>query len=315
MAISIVIGAISWSSVPRQFSMRESNILLTGLFLRSAVGAIITAAIKIAPSINTEIAVLGLALGEKEWIDYLDKVPEVRHKLIQKDQLKKIVINISTSIKKWDPRTIRGLRTRLFKLLRLFGHTLDCIWMYKHKSFDLKTLIEVKNNKGIIKVIDLTGFDDPKRRAILAVLLSKLFELRELAYRGRLKGVPKFVIVIDEIQAFAPDREITPSNAILRKIAQLGRKRGIGLVVATQYPTYMDPQVRRQLVTKIVHAIGVEAARALDLHEVLNKDVLESLPFQEVGTAILVTARDYVFAPLKISVPLSKPFGGKGFET
>ena len=279
--------------------------------------------LKISPSINTIINILSNALEDTRWKQYINYIPEVKDKVINKEKLEKLIVEISGKIRKnFDERTIRGLRARLFKLKKVFGNLLGYEWEYDGKPFSVKNLVEIKNNRGIIKVLDLTGLDDIQRIAILAVLVNKLFYLRDIAYRVESKEekvesdmiTNKFVILVDEIQAFTPEGEATPATDILRKIAQMGRKRGIGLLVATQYPTYMDSKIRRQLVTKIVHAIGVEGAKSLDLHEILGKEIVESLPQQETGVAILVTSRDYAFTPIKMYVPLSKPYGGKGFE-
>ena len=289
------------------------------------------------PSLETVLTVLNRIMGTNNWVNYVSKCPEVKDGMVSGNNLQKI-IQETMKPKGFKDETIRGLRRRIFKLKQILGRIISYRWGYDGQPFDPKQLVKTRNERGVIAILDLTGLDDLQRIAVVTILLSIVIRLRDEGFRmemeiNRLKKLlcsaedkerikleiekkekyliretihKPFVVAIDEIQTFAPDRERVPSIVPLRKIAQMGRKRGIGLLVATQYPTYIDAHIRRQLVTKIVHAIGIEAAKALDLHEILAKEILGSLPNQEVGVALLVTARDYLYVPIKIYIPLSK---------
>ena len=292
-------------------------------------------------SIDAIIAALTTALeiyeeryegGVRSYIEdkSIEKLPEVKTGRLEPGVAKMIISEIANRLSpskgKVREDTIRGLRWRLFRVKRIFGDMLGIEWMYEGKPWDPAKLVEVvaegngggrggkKKLVGKIKVVDLTAFDDTSRVAVVFLLLSKLFELRERYVRQKAQGEQKptgiphgFAVVIDEVQVFAPQEEEVPTSHVLRKIAQMGRKRNIGLILASQFPTYVDPKVRRQLVTKIVHAIGTDSAKALDLQDVVSDEVIASLPYQEVGTALVVTSRDYLYLPVKVRVPKFEP--------
>lgn len=63
---------------------------------------------------------------------------------------------------------------------------------------------------------------------------------------------PPFITVTDEAHNFAPKGMDSPPKAILKEIAQEGRKYGAFLILATQRPTLLDETITAQLNTKFV---------------------------------------------------------------
>jgi DNA helicase HerA-like ATPase len=129
-------------------------------------------------------------------------------------------------------------------------------------------------------------------------LVRKLYQKRR-AYRDSLqKGkpledkFPPFVIITDEAHNFAPTGgQESPTKAILKEIAQEGRKYGVFLVLATQRPALLDDTITAQLSTKIVF----RTVRATDIQVIREETDLTAeeagrLPYLPSGTAFLSSA-------------------------
>jgi DNA helicase HerA-like ATPase len=154
-------------------------------------------------------------------------------------------------------------------------------------------------------------------------LVRKLYQKRR-AYRDSIqKGkpieekFPPFVIITDEAHNFAPTGALeSPTKAILKEIAQEGRKYGVFLVLATQRPALLDDTITAQLSTKIVF----RTVRATDIQVIREETDLTSeeasrLPYLPSGTAFLSSAITGRTVAIRIRVSkTTSPHASNPFE-
>lgn len=150
-------------------------------------------------------------------------------------------------------RVSRALRVRL-KLLKSWR-------ILEEESSVLKLA-----RPGGITVIDVSTFRENTRlpQTITSVIARRLFEERMLKKKGEdislLRGessseMPLVWLFIDEAHLFAPKGGGTPSSEILRIWAKVGRQPGLGLLLATQQPSDLDPSIITQADIFISHRL------------------------------------------------------------
>jgi len=132
--------------------------------------------------------------------------------------------------------------------------------------------------------------------------IRKLFGLRR-RYRDNLQFgdgrsvsyFPPFFLVTDEAHTLAPkpkgEKDFAPARAVIREIAQEGRKYGVFLILATQRPALLDDTVNAQLNTKII----LRTVRAQDLDTIsretdLGPHEVARLPYLTSGHAFVSSA-------------------------
>lgn len=132
--------------------------------------------------------------------------------------------------------------------------------------------------------------------------IRKLFGLRR-RYRDNLQYgdgrsvpyFPPFFLVTDEAHVLAPkpkgEKDFAPARAVIREIAQEGRKYGVFLILATQRPALLDDTVNAQLNTKII----LRTVRAQDLDTIsretdLGPHEVARLPYLSSGHAFVSSA-------------------------
>jgi hypothetical protein len=155
----------------------------------------------------------------------------------------------------------------------------------------------IKNGKvNVLSLIELTD-----RQADIAVrfYLEEILDDRKRATRIK-KGemevkVPirfpaPVLVVIEEAHVFIAKDEETDTKYLAGKVAREGRKFGFGLVIVSQRPRSIDPNVLSQMgslaVMKIVQQD--DQAQISAASEALSKEIVEQLPSLNPGDAILV---------------------------
>ncbi|MDQ4121682.1 MAG: DUF87 domain-containing protein [Acidobacteriota bacterium] len=130
-------------------------------------------------------------------------------------------------------------------------------------------------NASVSVVFDLSESSLEEKQAVTALVCTFLL------------SVPKpdqkpILLVVDEAQALAPEREITASGKALSDVASRGRKRALGLLVATQRLSALNKNLTTQLQNRFVGFCreDVEVQRAAEL---VGKKNSQELPDFEAG--------------------------------
>jgi len=130
---------------------------------------------------------------------------------------------------------------------------------------DADTLADfaVKNSTTVI--LDFSDVSDEARVDFVNAYVKAL-----LAICGKLKNEnrPKqHILVVEEVQSYAPEDGISITNGnyvtggalknSIRRIAQTGRKRGIGLIIASQRTTAIDKTLLSQCTSMVLHKVSL----------------------------------------------------------
>jgi DNA helicase HerA-like ATPase len=102
---------------------------------------------------------------------------------------------------------------------------------------------------------------------------------------------PPFIIVTDEAHNFAPKGYDSPTKAIMKEIAQEGRKYGVFLFLATQRPTLLDETITAQLNSKFVFRTvrGTDIATLREETD-LTQEEGKRLPYLRSGDTFVSSA-------------------------
>ncbi len=136
-----------------------------------------------------------------------------------------------------------------------------------------------------ISVMDLSGLSDHVSDYIAYKILSEVYSQRE---RGEYK-YPVFVLM-EEAHRFIPKKENTLSKRIAKRIAAEGRKFGVFLILVTQRPQKIDPDVLSQCNSQIIMRMtNPEDQKAVRKSaEQVSEELLKDLPGLNVGEAVIV---------------------------
>ncbi len=176
-----------------------------------------------------------------------------------------------------------------FDLIR-YLENLARIGVYGSKTIPLDEILKPRH----ITVFNLSGLRKEVQDHLAYNILSRIFKARVNFKRG-LKGERypyPIVVVVEEAHRFAPPKtlEDTWSREILAKIAAEGRKFGVFLIVITQRPSKIDPdilsQCQSQIISRILNPRDQDAIR--DASEQLSQDLLENLPGLNPGEIVVV---------------------------
>lgn len=169
--------------------------------------------------------------------------------------------------------TLKALERRL-KSVEQWG-------LFGEKGIKLNELMDNK----YVNILDLgiipRGFGGGMRNVLLTILIRKIMnnririrkyeELAELSdnaylYKSKIrKGLPPLWLLIDEAHQFVPRKGTTVSKPALITWAKEGRQPGLGLVMATQRPGALDPEILSQCDIIFSHRITLnQDLRALN---------------------------------------------------
>ncbi|ADY01657.1 putative ATPase [Vulcanisaeta moutnovskia 768-28] len=173
---------------------------------------------------------------------------------------------------------------------RVYLRRLRRIGLYTHWSLPLGEVLR----PGSVTIMNLAGLSDEVQDHVVYHILSRVFRARVNQVRN-LPG-PKYpfplVIILEEAHRFAQPRSIgsTLSLGIISRIAGEGRKFGVYLVVITQRPSKVDPDVlsqcNSQIILRLVNQRDIMAV--LSASEVLNEELGRLIPMLDVGEGIVV---------------------------
>jgi DNA helicase HerA-like ATPase len=106
-----------------------------------------------------------------------------------------------------------------------------------------------------LTVLDLSGLQSPILKDIVVALLSqkifeervksrKIFEQKKMGFTVKETGIPLVWCAIDEAQLFVPREKKTLSKDVLiEEWMRQGRQPGLSLILATQRPSAVEPEV------------------------------------------------------------------------
>jgi len=121
---------------------------------------------------------------------------------------------------------------------------------------------------GKITIIDVSLTPQSMRSLLIALVSRKIFAERTKARRSEelaetegvfIKRVPLCWVMIDEAHNFIPDEGNPVSAEVLIKLVREGRQPGISLVLATQRPEKLNPDVLAQCDMIISHRLTSKA--------------------------------------------------------
>ena len=114
----------------------------------------------------------------------------------------------------------------------------------------------------VINILDVSVIAQGRyglRNLVIAVLANFVFRKRTIARRREALGLPadtkKVWLVIDEAHNFCPSGASTLAKEILVRWAKEGRQPGLSLLVASQQPSAIEPEILTQCGIRIVHRI------------------------------------------------------------
>jgi hypothetical protein len=158
-------------------------------------------------------------------------------------------------------------------------------------------------------IINFRGLDLGIQEALSQEILTNLYQAAVN------REIPPFYCFVDEAHLLAPNRGKAATTAMMRLIAQEGRKFAANLVVITQKPQLLDTIVRSQVGTWIIHQLT--DVRDIDITitstEGISKEWAEDI--QRLDTGQAVVAGDAVEVPLFLDVRCRETtHGATGFN-
>ncbi len=145
-----------------------------------------------------------------------------------------------------------------------------------------------------VTVLNLAGVNEEVQDYVVAHLVNRLFQARVRHVRS-LRGVQipwPVVLLVEEAHRFAPPKALrkTRSYEALSRVASEGRKFGAYLVIVSQRPSKVDPDVisqcQSQVIMRIVNPRDQEAVR--ESSELLAQEFLDNLPGLDVGEGVVL---------------------------
>lgn len=144
---------------------------------------------------------------------------------------------------------------------------------------------------GKVNVVDLSRVDEDAADVVVSHILRVLLVERKRHKHGLQSRVPYPVLaVLEEAHILAPRDDETLSKYWLARIAREGRKFGIGLMLVSQRPKGLDPDILSQMNNLVVLRIVEPSDQRYiqEASESLSSDLVEQLPSLNTGEAILV---------------------------
>ncbi|HET6590287.1 MAG TPA: ATP-binding protein [Candidatus Nitrosocosmicus sp.] len=154
--------------------------------------------------------------------------------------------------------------------------------------------------EGCINIINLIEFTEKQANVAISFYLESILYQRKLAKSHGMKtngGTSTqilfhgpVIVVIEEAHVFIPKSENTDTKYIASKVAREGRKFGVGMIIVSQRPRTLDPNVLSQMgslaIMKLVQQ--EDQSQIESSSESINGKIIEQLPSLNPGEALLV---------------------------
>ena len=164
--------------------------------------------------------------------------------------------------------TVRALLSRLQSLARdeLFSST--------------PTSVSSMIKSGEVAILLLGHLSPPMRSLTAGILVRQLFNLRaaaaeanktltldstisneerEIALKTIETSPPRTLLCIDEAQGYAPPSKTNPCTSILIQYVKEGRNHGLSLMLTSQQPSAIHPEMLSQIDCVIAHRLTVQS--------------------------------------------------------
>jgi len=109
--------------------------------------------------------------------------------------------------------------------------------------------------RGSITILDVSHLPDPNLKIIVASLIGKkifeerirerkIYEQKKMGLDVEEKGIPMVWLAVDEAQLFLPNnKDIISKDVFINEWMRQGRQPGLSLIMATQRPSALEPEV------------------------------------------------------------------------
>ncbi|MET1129269.1 MAG: ATP-binding protein [Thermoproteota archaeon] len=175
-----------------------------------------------------------------------------------------------------------AVANKIEALIEKYGETI-----IRDDAVDPAAALEI----GHVNVLDLSQIDEEAADVVVSHVLRQLLHERKKHKMGARSRVPTPVlVVVEEAHILAPRDGNTLSKYWLSRIAREGRKFGLGLMLVSQRPKALDPNILSQANNLIVLRI-VEPSDQRHIQEAsesLSEDLVEQLPSLNTGEAVVV---------------------------
>ena len=153
--------------------------------------------------------------------------------------------------------------------------------IFSKNSTPLEKIVRKKH----IAVLDLSGLKNEIQEILVRIFLMRIYEMNTKSD----DPTPVFVF-IEEAHNFIPYNRNPISKDVIKKIAAEGRKFGVFLVIISQRPQKIDPDVLSQMNSYIIlRLVNKQDIRALTTAaESLSEDLSSLLPSLNPGEAVVV---------------------------
>ncbi|AFZ70364.1 putative ATPase [Caldisphaera lagunensis DSM 15908] len=241
----------------------------------------------------------------RAWLKTMDEYK--KGQISAADFMEKLYENAKEEKGDANKREVDGALNKLEDIKSMYDEVID-----PNAPLELKEIIE----PGKLTIFDLSELDEIGADAIVSHFLRRLLQERKLWKRtksGNATGypVPAFT-VIEEAHILIPNKRNTLTSYWASRIAREGRKFGVGLILVSQRPKNVNPDVLSQtnnkIILKIVEPQDIEYVQ--DASEELSQDLADLLPGLNPGEAIIIGSMAKLPALVKIELCNSKKSGG-----
>jgi len=159
--------------------------------------------------------------------------------------------------------------------------------------------------RGTITILDLSHLPDPALKNIVATLVSekifeerirerKTHELKKIGIDVEETGLPMVWLAVDEAQLFLPNnKEVLSKDVLINEWMRQGRQPGLSLILATQRPSAIEPEVLSHSDIIICHRLTAQediAALSRIRPTYMHGDIKESIKKvgDEKGVALII---------------------------
>lgn len=159
--------------------------------------------------------------------------------------------------------------------------------------------------RGTITILDLSHLPDPALKNIVATLVSekifeerirerKTHELKKIGIDVEETGMPMVWLAVDEAQLFLPNnKEVLSKDVLINEWMRQGRQPGLSLILATQRPSAIEPEVLSHSDIIICHRLTAQediVALSRIRPTYMHGDIKESIKKvgDEKGVALII---------------------------
>jgi hypothetical protein len=196
--------------------------------------------------------------------------------------------------------------------------------IFSNRGISLTDLVR----RGIVSILDLSLLPSPTLKDIVVSLVSehifeervkarKVYEQKAIGFDVEETGIPLVWLAVDEAQLFIPREKDTLSKEVLiHEWMRQGRQPGLSLIVATQRPSAVEPEVLSHSDIIVCHRLTAQEDIEM-LSQIrptyMHGDIAESIKKMgdEKGVALLVDDTSESVHVIKIRPRVSWHGGGE----